>query len=96
MDKANRKEQILELLNSVKDGQISPDDALLRLQISPFKDLGYANIDYHRGLRQGVEEIIYGQNKTPEQIKDIILNMRTKGLNNILITRASQNKLSIF
>jgi NCAIR mutase (PurE)-related protein len=90
MDKVSEKKQILELLNRVKDGQISPDDALLRLQISPFEDLGFANIDYHRGLRQGIGEIIYNQNKTPEQIKDIILNMLAKGLNNILITRTSQ------
>jgi NCAIR mutase (PurE)-related protein len=87
MNKVNRKEQILELLKCVKDGQISPDDALLRMQTVPFEDLGYANIDYHRGLRQGTEEVIYGQNKTPMQIKNIIFGMMNKGLNNIIITR---------
>jgi NCAIR mutase (PurE)-related protein len=87
MNKATREEQILELLKCVKDGQVSPDDALLRMQTVPFEDLGYANIDYHRGLRQGTGEVIYGQNKTPVQIRNIILNMIDKGLNNIIITR---------
>jgi NCAIR mutase (PurE)-related protein len=90
MNKANSKEQILELLKHVKNGKISPEDGLLRLQIAPFKDLGYANIDYHRQLRQGVSEIIYGQNKTKEQIRDIVFNMITNELNNIIITRISK------
>jgi len=90
MNKANEKEQILELLKRIKEGLISPNEALLYLQTSPFEDLGYANIDYQRGLRQGISEIIYGQNKTPEQIRDIVLNMLNKGLNNIIITRTSQ------
>jgi NCAIR mutase (PurE)-related protein len=90
MNKANRKEQILELLKYVKDGQVSPDDALLQMQTIPFEDLGYANIDYHRGLRQGTGEVIYGQNKTPTQIRNIISNMLDKGLNNIIITRISR------
>ncbi|MCA6080288.1 MAG: nickel pincer cofactor biosynthesis protein LarB [Endomicrobium sp.] len=90
MNKANRKEQILELLKRVKDGKVSPNDALLHLQIAPFEDLGYANVDYHRGLRQGTGEVIYGQNKTSEQIKNIISNMLDKGLNNIMITRISR------
>jgi NCAIR mutase (PurE)-related protein len=65
MNKANDEKQILKLLELVQNGQVSPKDALLQMQISPFKDLGYANIDYRRGLRQGVGEIIYGQGKTP-------------------------------
>ncbi|MDR0800848.1 MAG: nickel pincer cofactor biosynthesis protein LarB [Endomicrobium sp.] len=90
MNKANRKEQVLELLKHVKDGKVSPDDALLHLQIAPFEDLGYANVDYHRGLRQGAGEVIYGQNKTSEQIKNIVSNMLDKGLSNIIITRISR------
>jgi NCAIR mutase (PurE)-related protein len=90
MQKSNNKEEILELLKSVSDGKISADDALLKLQVQPFEDLGFANIDYHRGLRQGIGEVIYGKNKTDEQIKTIVLNMLDKGLTDILITRISQ------
>ena len=93
MNKVNGKEQVLELLKLVQNGQISPDDALLKMQIAPFEDLGYANIDYHRSLRQGVGEIIYGQSKTPEQIRDILSNMLANGFNNILITRISKQTI---
>ncbi|MCA6072357.1 MAG: nickel pincer cofactor biosynthesis protein LarB [Endomicrobium sp.] len=93
MNKANGKEQILKLLELVQNGQISPDAALLKMQVAPFEDLGYANIDYHRSLRQGVGEIIYGQSKTPEQIRDILSNMLANGLNNIIITRISEHSI---
>ncbi|MCA6070098.1 MAG: nickel pincer cofactor biosynthesis protein LarB [Endomicrobium sp.] len=93
MNKANGKEQILKLLELVQNGQISPDDALLKMQVAPFEDLGYANIDYHRSLRQGVGEIIYGQSKTPEQIRDILSNMLANDLNNIIITRISEHSI---
>jgi len=90
-NKVNEKEQILKLLNQVKDGLISPDNALLNLQTMPFENLEHTNIDYHRVLRQGYGEVIYGQNKTSEQIKDIIFNMLAKGLSNIIITRIRQS-----
>ena len=54
------KEKILELLKKVRNGDISCEQALLELKISPFEDLGYAKIDHHRGLRQGIPEIIFG------------------------------------
>ncbi|MDR1784430.1 MAG: nickel pincer cofactor biosynthesis protein LarB [Endomicrobium sp.] len=57
----------------------------------PFESLEHTNIDYHRVLRQGYGEVIYGQNKTSEQIKDIISNMLAKGLSNIIITRIRQS-----
>ena len=85
----SNKDDILELLRRVQASVITPEDALVKLQSSPFEDLGYANIDLHRGLRKGVGEVIYGQNKTPEQILGIVTAMRDKGLKNILITRIS-------
>lgn len=83
------KHQILELLHQVKDGTAAPEEALLKLKLSPFEDLGYAKIDHHRGIRQGVPEVIYGQGKTPEQILGIVKAMSDRGAENILITRMS-------
>jgi hypothetical protein len=57
--------------------------------MSPYEDLGYAKIDLHRGLRQGIPEVIYGSGKTPEQILGIASAMRARGGENILITRLS-------
>ena len=52
--------QIEEILEEVKDGKMSVQDALLKLKKKPFEDIGYANIDYHREIRQGNAEVIYG------------------------------------
>ena len=46
------------LLEDVKNGKVSIDDALLSLKKMPFEDLGFAKIDHHRALRQGYREVI--------------------------------------
>ena len=89
------KDEILELLKKVQSSDITPEDALLKLQSSPFEDLGYAKVDLHRGLRQGVGEVIYGQNKTPEQILGIVTVLLDNGYKNILITRISQQTADV-
>ena len=78
---------ILSLLNAVRDGRLSPADAITKLKLEPFQDLGYAKVDHHRELRQGVSEVIYGAGKTPEQIIGIAQAMRSHGQERILITR---------
>lgn len=88
------QEKILELLQKVKEGQVSPDQAVLELKMKPFEDLGYAKIDHHRGVRQGIPEVIFGSGKTAEQIIGIASAMKEKGNSNILITRLSKEKAS--
>jgi NCAIR mutase (PurE)-related protein len=90
MLKAKDKKEILNLLKMLHARKISPQDAMLALQTTPFEDLGFANIDYHRSLRQGYGEIIFGERKTKEQILLIILNMIYKNVDNIIITRISK------
>ena len=80
---------IRNLLESVRSGETSVDDALLELRKAPFEDIGYAKVDLHRKLRQGAAEIIYGAGKTPEQIAGIIDAMQRNGQTRILITRMS-------
>lgn len=78
-----------EILKKVATGEISAEEAELQLKMKPFEDLGYAKIDHHRALRQGIAEVIYGAGKTPEQISGIAQNMLTNGQKTILITRMS-------
>lgn len=80
---------IRQLLESVKSGETSVDDALLEIKKAPFEDIGYAKVDLHRKIRQGAAEVIYGAGKTPEQIAGIIDAMRKNGQDRILITRMS-------
>jgi NCAIR mutase (PurE)-related protein len=60
------------LLDDVRTGVCSPDDAVLRLRRLPFADLGFAKVDHHRLLRQGLPEAIYGQGKTAAQCSAIV------------------------
>lgn len=86
----DNKHDILALLRGVANGTTSPEDALLKLKEAPFEDLGYAKVDFHRSVRQGAAEVIYGAGKTPEQISGIAQIMGERGCRNILVTRISQ------
>lgn len=86
----DNKQDILELLRSVARGQTAPEDALLSLKEEPFADLDYAKIDFHRSIRQGAAEVIYGAGKTPEQIVGIVKAMGERNCRNILVTRIGQ------
>ena len=81
------KTELIQILNSVKNGGISVEEAALKLKMTPFEDIGYAKIDMHRKIRQGAAEVIYGAGKTAEQIAGIINTMLANGQKNILITR---------
>ena len=80
---------VKKLLEGVREGRVSVDDALLQLKMSPFEDIGYAKVDLHRKIRQGAAEVIYGAGKTPEQIEGIVAAMKSHGQERILITRMS-------
>ena len=81
--------QTKQLLQQVRDGRISVDDAVLQLKTAPFEDLGFAKVDHHRALRQGVAEVIYGSGKTPAQIVKIANSLLSQGSETVLVTRIS-------
>ena len=49
---------IRQLLEAVKAGETSVDEAMLELKKAPFEDIGYAKVDLHRKIRQGAAEVI--------------------------------------
>lgn len=75
------------MLNQVKAGDISIDEAIEKLRHLPYEDLGFAHIDHHRQIRRGFPEVIYCPGKTTEQIVKIFEALAIKG-NNVLATRA--------
>ena len=87
--------EIRRILESVRDGSLSVDDAVLKIKQEPFTDLGYAMVDHHRKVRQGAAEVIYGAGKTAEQISGIAKVLKEKGNDAILITRMSEEKAAI-
>ena len=78
-----------QILEAVKAGSMSIDDAMLEIKKEPFEDIGYAKVDLHRKIRQGAAEVIYGAGKTPEQMIGIVSAMLKNGQDHILITRLS-------
>jgi pyridinium-3,5-biscarboxylic acid mononucleotide synthase len=64
-----------ELLDAVRAGSLSPDDAVARLRRLPFADLGFARVDHHRTLRQGMAEAVFAPGKTPDQCAAIVAEL---------------------
>lgn len=81
-----------EILEKVASGEMTPEEAEIRLKMKPFVDLGFAKPDLHRGIRQGIPEVIYGEGKTPEQIDKITGSLLETGQKTVIITRLTEEK----
>ena len=82
-------EDLKKLLNDLHDQKLNPQQAMKKLATLPFEDLDFAKVDHHRGLRNGMPEVIYCPGKTVPQIKKIIQSMKRAG-NSILATKLSK------
>src|SRR6266567_5917373 len=83
--------QLRALMEQVREGAIDVDGALARLRHMPFEDLGFAKVDHHRALRQGMPEVIFAQGKTPRQVAEIFHRLAAHG-GNVLATRATEEQ----
>jgi len=73
-------EALQKLLQAIARHEISPETALEKLKYLPFESLDqFAKIDHHRQLRTGFPEVIWGADKTPEQLIKIITAMSQDG-----------------
>ncbi len=77
-----------KLLQDVRKGTVSLDEAVARMRHMPFEDLGFAKIDHHRRIRSGMPEVIFSQGKTPAQVAKIFKSMAAQG-GNVLATKAT-------
>jgi NCAIR mutase (PurE)-related protein len=82
-----------KLFEQVKKGRLSADEAVQQLRHFPFEDLGFAKVDHHRALRQGMPEVIFSQGKTPVQVADIFSRLAQHG-GNVLATRATDEQFA--
>ncbi len=92
-DVCMNSQALRRLFEQVRKKRLSPDDAVERLRHLPFEDLGFAKIDHHRALRQGMPEVIFAQGKTPRQVADIFTRLATHG-GNVLATRATEEQFA--
>ena len=79
------------LLEDLSKGDVTVDDALSKLKILPYEDIGFARIDHHRSLRRGVSEVIFGEGKETDDIIAIMERMVNQN-ENIMVTRLSSEK----
>ncbi len=82
-----------QLLDDVRTGAVGPDEAVHRLRRLPFADLGFARVDHHRPLRQGLPEAVYAPGKTPEQCVAIVAELLAEpGSGPVLLTRSDDHQ----
>ncbi|HTX90198.1 MAG TPA: nickel pincer cofactor biosynthesis protein LarB [Anaerolineales bacterium] len=65
-------EKLRELLEAVRQGDASVEQAFERLRSLPYEDLGFAQLDLHRALRNGMPEVVFCQGKTVEHATAIL------------------------
>ncbi len=82
------RQNILELLERVRAGAVSPSEGVERLRNLPYEDLGFARVDHHRTLRLGFPEVIFGLGKKPDHVVRIVRSLLPQKCN-ILVTRCS-------
>ena len=81
------KSELKALLDKVADGRTGAAEALAQIQSAPVADIGYAQLDLARGVRQGAGEVVFGQGKTAAQVAGIVASMRAAGQERVLVTR---------
>jgi NCAIR mutase (PurE)-related protein len=84
-----RPEEVKDLLTAVQERSTTVTEALLRLQEVPVEDMGFARLDTHRELRQGLPEVIYAEGKTSDQVVEIAERMLKTTTAPVLATRVS-------
>ena len=84
------KRDLEQLLSDVAGGSVAPADALTRIQTAPTADLGFAQLDLSRGVRQGADNVTHMT--AAEQIAAIIEALHDAGQERILVTRLDAEK----
>jgi pyridinium-3,5-biscarboxylic acid mononucleotide synthase len=82
---------IVRLLEGIKNGETTIDEAVARLKALPFEDMGFAKVDHHRALRKRFAEAVFCQGKTHEQVIGITQSLLKNQSGNILLTRAEES-----
>jgi NCAIR mutase (PurE)-related protein len=83
------KDELTELLEAVRRGEVTPEEALDSFAGLPARDLVFAQVDAHREVRQGAPEAVLAEGKTPEQVAAIATALLEAGAGSVLVTRAS-------
>jgi hypothetical protein len=83
-----------ELLEAVRSGRVEVEAAAEQLSRLPFVETPHARVDTHRALRQGIPEVVYGAEKTPEQIIEVARALQGAG-QDVLVTRVEADTAAL-
>ncbi len=83
------RDSLKHLLEAVAAGELAPADAARRLESAPYDDLGFARVDHHRAIRDGLPEVVLGTGKTPEQVAAIARSI-LDAAGRVLVTRVEE------
>ena len=87
------RDRLQDLLDRVASGRLAPSEAAGLLATAPVEELGFANIDHHRALRDGLPEVVLAMGKTPAQVTAIAVRIAAKA-GRVLVTRVEPAHLS--
>jgi NCAIR mutase (PurE)-related protein len=82
-------QELTKLIDDLRSGTVTSEDAFATLSNWSFADLGFARVDHHRSLRQGMPEAIYAPGKSPAQCAAIAAELLDNGTGPVLLTRAN-------
>ncbi len=80
---------LVALMDQVRAGRIAVEAAVDILRDLPYEDLGFARVDHHRGLRQGLPEVVLCAGKSVDQVATIVARLAASG-GPVLATRATE------
>lgn len=86
-------ESIRKILQQVRRGRLTPDEAVVRLRHLPFEDLDFAKVDHHRTLRAGFPEVVLAEGKTAKQVASIFARLARRH-SSVLATRATPEQFA--
>lgn len=88
------KEALKQKIKALKRGEISEKELYSFLANFPFSDERHIKLDFHRKLRRGIPEVIFGQEKSAEQLRRIVKKFAEVG-EDLLITRIDAGRFAV-
>ena len=79
-----KESEVRSLLHAYKNGHADEDDVIRQFRKLPFEDMGFADLDHHRELRQGFPEVVYAEGKTKEQVGSILSSLYHNSKGNLI------------
>ncbi len=64
-----------QVLEKVRNGSMSVEEAELFFKKKPFTELGFAKLDSHREIRNGFPEVVFCENKPDEYLVKVFKNL---------------------